>query len=194
MFLTRYNLHIVHDCCRLSAQSNTTRQRDGKKALHFEKHVQCALNLFESSYRIFWRRNASQSRGRCSYILQVHSRQGRSMNFIFSLLLFVFFYFKFKITTCNRRFSSSTRRFPPRDEGRTFAIKDEIKRQVQEMLAANVIKPSLSPWASPVVLVEKKGGEQRFCVVLPYYLAHDVRRLLSTYHPTPWPTKDHRFR
>ena len=49
--------------------------------------------------------------------------------------------------------------------------RDEMKRQVQEMLAANVIKPSLSPWASPVVLVEKKGGEQRFCV--------DYRRLNS---------------
>ena len=42
--------------------------------------------------------------------------------------------------------------------------KDEMERQIQEMLAADVIRPSVSPWAAPVVLVEKKSGEQRFCV------------------------------
>ena len=40
----------------------------------------------------------------------------------------------------------------------------EMQRQVQEMLEAKVIQPSLSPWAFPVVLVEKKDGEQRFCI------------------------------
>ena len=39
-----------------------------------------------------------------------------------------------------------------------------MQRQVQEMLEAKVIQPSLSPWAFPVVLVEKKDGEQRFCI------------------------------
>lgn len=47
--------------------------------------------------------------------------------------------------------------------------RDAIRRQVQEMLQDDVIQPSTSPWASPVVLVAKKDGTLRFCV--------DYRRL-----------------
>ncbi|KZR98563.1 Uncharacterized protein APZ42_005953, partial [Daphnia magna] len=39
-----------------------------------------------------------------------------------------------------------------------------LEDKVQEMLEADVIRYSHSPWASPVVLVEKKNGEVRFCV------------------------------
>ena len=45
-----------------------------------------------------------------------------------------------------------------------FAVRDEIARNLQEMQAADVIQPSTSPWASPVVLVRKKDGTLRFCV------------------------------
>ena len=44
-----------------------------------------------------------------------------------------------------------------------------IQSQVTEMLNKNVIAPSSSPWASPVVMIPKKNGKIRFCI--------DYRRL-----------------
>ena len=57
----------------------------------------------------------------------------------------------------------------------------EIERQVAELLADGVVEESCSPWASPVVLVRKKGGQWRFCI--------DYRRLnavtIKDSHPLP---------
>ena len=39
-----------------------------------------------------------------------------------------------------------------------------INEQIQNMLDEGIIRPSTSPWASPIHLVPKKGGDLRFCV------------------------------
>lgn len=42
--------------------------------------------------------------------------------------------------------------------------KDEIERQVEELLAAGIIQHSVSPFASPAILVRKKDGQWRLCI------------------------------
>lgn len=55
-----------------------------------------------------------------------------------------------------------------------------IRGLVDEMLEANIIRPSRSYWASPVVLVKKKGtSELRFCV--------DYRKLNKITRVDPYP-------
>ena len=45
-----------------------------------------------------------------------------------------------------------------------FAARQEIATQLKQMQDQNVIYPSDSPWASPVVLVRKKDGSLCFCI------------------------------
>ena len=70
---------------------------------------------------------------------------------------------------------------PPAYRRQNPAVRREETAQVQQMLSSNVIRPSNSPWASPVVMVRKKDSSLRFCV--------DFRQLdaatVKDAHPLP---------
>jgi len=40
----------------------------------------------------------------------------------------------------------------------------ELKKQIDELLAKGFIRPCVSPWAAPVIFMEKKDGTKRLCV------------------------------
>ena len=61
------------------------------------------------------------------------------------------------------------------------ANKEEIDRQIQEMLQNDIISPSVSPWSSSVVLVKKSDGTMRFCI--DYRKLNQITRKDS--HPLP---------
>ena len=59
---------------------------------------------------------------------------------------------------------------PPRMT--SFEEKDQIERQLSELLLDGKVQASESPWASPVLLIKKKDGSWCFCI--------DYRRLNDT--------------
>lgn len=61
-------------------------------------------------------------------------------------------------------------RYPP-------SLKDEIDKQVKEMLDHSLIQPSTTPFSSPVLLVRKKDGTWRFCVDYRYLNALTVKSI-----------------
>ena len=59
--------------------------------------------------------------------------------------------------TDNTPFKDPYRRIPP-------AMYEEVRQHLKEMLDADAIRPSESPFSSNVVLVRKKDGSLRFCI------------------------------
>lgn len=45
-----------------------------------------------------------------------------------------------------------------------YAVRETVKEEVQQMLDMGVIEHTTSPYSSPIVLVKKKDGSNRFCV------------------------------
>lgn len=79
----------------------------------------------------------------------------------------------YRIDTGNHPpFKQRSYRYSPAD-------KAEISRQTQEMLEADIIEPSDSPWSSPVILVTKKDQSKRFVI--------DYRRVNQATTLTSWP-------
>ena len=60
-----------------------------------------------------------------------------------------------------------------------FPVRQEVAKQLKSMQGSGVIRPSASPWASPVVMVRKKDGSHRFCI--------DYRRLNAVTKPDLYP-------
>ena len=67
-----------------------------------------------------------------------------------------------------------TRDSPPvrhRIRRTSLGFEDEERKHLDKMLAAGVIRPSASEWASALVLVQKKDGRVRWCVKDKYPLS-----------------------
>ena len=59
------------------------------------------------------------------------------------------------------------------------ALKATVNTEVQQMLDNNIIRPSASPWSSPVVMMRKKDGSWGFCM--------DYRKLNLVTHQDAYP-------
>ncbi|MCG8044622.1 MAG: RNase H-like domain-containing protein [Candidatus Thiodiazotropha endolucinida] len=62
-----------------------------------------------------------------------------------------------------------------------YALRDKVKKEVQDMVGAGIAEKSNSPYASPIVVVPKKDGSIRLCV--------DYRQLnqVTIFDPQPMP-------
>ena len=65
-----------------------------------------------------------------------------------------------------------------------FALRAQVKQEIDNMKAAGIIENSQSPWAAPIVCVPKKDNTLRFCV--------DYRGLnsITLFDPQPMPKMD----
>ena len=69
-----------------------------------------------------------------------------------------------------------------------YAMREELRNEVDTMLEMGVVRQSTSPYASPIVMVKKKDGSNRVCV--------DFRKLnkITEVDPEPMTTAEDLFR
>ena len=69
-----------------------------------------------------------------------------------------------------------------------YAMREELRNEVDIMLEMGVVRPSTSPYASPIIMVKKKDGSNRVCV--------DFRKLnkITKVDPEPMTTAEDLFR
>ena len=77
-----------------------------------------------------------------------------------------------RIETCDVPIQQPVRRV-------SLPQRDEIKRLLTEMQDKDIITPSKSPWASPIVLVPKMDGSLGFCI--------DYRKVNEFTHKDAYP-------
>src|SRR2546421_3442906 len=69
--------------------------------------------------------------------------------------------------------------------GKPYKTNDEkkkiIKEEIEEMEKSGIIRRSYSPWASPVVIIDKKDGSKRFCI--DFRKVNDITK--TDAHPLP---------
>ena len=68
-----------------------------------------------------------------------------------------------------------------------YAMREELQIEVDSMLEMGVVRPSTSPYASPIIMVKKKDGSNRVCV--------DFRKLnkITEVDPAIWDGKLRRY-
>ena len=69
-----------------------------------------------------------------------------------------------------------------------YAMREELRNEVDTMLEMGVVRPSTSPYAPPIIMVKKKDGSNRVCV--------DFRKLnkITEVDPEPMTTAEDLFR